>query len=258
MPSPLMFLMGVSEVWLPVVVVCVFCVHFSSLDKNPASSSWLLCFFCCHSFRCCAECPSVGITITYLVALCAGVIFFVYLFFKIRSKRAITRAKILISFMQMLNAMPEYEVDWPSNFLNFAKWFSWANLDLFSATSIECLTGSIGTFYTKLLVVCMLPVIAVLALLIMYFVTLHKAKSREQRMQRAGLYMNRVFLVLFIMYPGVSVPLLQVLSFPRHLTFTPFFAMCIDYVGGKATPSFYDSLKKSDPFCLAVLLMPYL
>lgn len=129
------------------------------------------------------------------------------------------KMKILLSFMQILTSL-SFAVDapWPSLFREFVRFFSFVNLDFLPWGQIGCLT--VMTFYTKVMIVCIVPVgaFAVFGLfyvLPMLYIDRRGMKKidkytyqRKRQLTHVNQWKLSLF-TLFLLYPYVSSMVLK-------------------------------------------------
>jgi hypothetical protein len=91
-------------------------------------------------------------------------------------------------------------------------WFSWINLDVFSATYVDCINGHVS-YYTSFLTTIIAPIVVVVALPLLSFPVLSliiKARKRPLQLRIVwNIIINHIMLFLFIVYTGVSLKVLQ-------------------------------------------------
>lgn len=121
--------------------------------------------------------------------------------------------KIFISFLQICSSMVfmQTEIPWPSYFRAFISFFDFVNIDLVPWSSLSCVATI--DYYTRLLVITILPVGILVVLTIGFFLTMaildyrdfqDASQARAARSRWRVVYVRLVCFTLFLIFPGVS------------------------------------------------------
>jgi len=120
------------------------------------------------------------------------------------------KLKILLSFVQIVtNLTIGLEVQFPATFKSFMAYFNPANFDFIQVSNVGCVYDS--DYYDKLLVFCCVPIVAIVAILSIYFIPLslkHRQDRTELKMIRKKSWKILLY-ILFLIYPTCSSAVLR-------------------------------------------------
>jgi len=127
------------------------------------------------------------------------------------------KLKILLGFVQIIMNMAfVLDVEWPRTYTNFIAAFSFINLDFVPWQSVGCVTAF--SYYTKLGLIALLPLLLTLALFVCYLLPRYFRDYRTHRDDPASFHAARkrsrrrfwklLLFTLFCIYPNVSSSLL--------------------------------------------------
>jgi len=126
--------------------------------------------------------------------------------------------KILVGFFQISTSLSFIvEIPWPSYFHTFISYFNLVNLDFIPWQSVTCVAT--WSYYTKFLIVALLPVGFLLFIALALFIPLFildrcdrhndDDTKRKQRGEWRKKYWKLLLFTLFLLYPGVSSKILS-------------------------------------------------
>jgi len=152
----------------------------------------------------------------------------------------VTNMKTVLGFLQIITSQAfVVEVPWPAKFQSFTEVFDFASLNIVPWTNIECITPV--DFYTRLLVILVVPVAVLVLLVGTIFVIFTLANrfdyrdddaQRRQRTQWIQKTYRLALFTLFLLYPGVSSSVLTMFSCEEvngtHYMLSNFNVTCMD------------------------------